>query len=174
MGKGGQRDAGKQLTWTEVQKHTTRDDRWIVIDREVYDVTNWSKKHPGGSRLISHYAGQDATVRFYLNQLTFNTCAIINANVSLDETLGPQHWTDFKMLKFNGFRDNNLNIFHYSSFYICYFAKLYNMLQIFTLCRPFTLPDEHFRSLSEKMWYIIQQLYRITIIHQTKSTSLLF
>ncbi|NXU73907.1 FADS1 desaturase, partial [Oreotrochilus melanogaster] len=34
---------------------------WLVIDRKVYDVTKFSKRHPGGSRVMKHYAGQDAT-----------------------------------------------------------------------------------------------------------------
>lgn len=34
-----------------------------MVDRKVYDVSQFSKRHPGGSRVISHYAGQDATVR---------------------------------------------------------------------------------------------------------------
>ncbi|NXS30124.1 FADS1 desaturase, partial [Pomatostomus ruficeps] len=37
---------------------------WLVIDRKVYDVSKFSKRHPGGSRVISHYAGQDATDAF--------------------------------------------------------------------------------------------------------------
>ena len=63
MGKGGQSKRGEEeLTWTEVEKHTKHSDKWIVIEGKAYDITNWSKKHPGGSRVISHYAGQDATV----------------------------------------------------------------------------------------------------------------
>lgn len=66
MGKGGQRDGkgGEMIPWSEVEKHNTRDDKWIVIDGEVYDVTQWARKHPGGSRIISHYAGEDATEPF--------------------------------------------------------------------------------------------------------------
>lgn len=54
----------KELTWEEVRKNNgvKGSDKWIVINGEVYDVTKWSKKHPGGSKVISHYAGQDATV----------------------------------------------------------------------------------------------------------------
>ncbi|NXF26295.1 FADS1 desaturase, partial [Rhodinocichla rosea] len=37
---------------------------WLVVDRKVYDVSQFSKRHPGGSRVISHYAGQDATDAF--------------------------------------------------------------------------------------------------------------
>jgi len=67
MGKGGQR-AGEPrplYTWDEVREHATKDnDRWFVIDGEVYDITRWAGKHPGGSRVITHYAGQDATEAF--------------------------------------------------------------------------------------------------------------
>ncbi len=66
MGKGGQKSASHhkhEFTWEEVRKHVQRDDKWLVINKEVYDITNWSRRHPGGSRVISHYAGQDASVR---------------------------------------------------------------------------------------------------------------
>ena len=55
-------DQVRQLTWAEVEKHSTRTDKWFVIDRGVYDISNWCKKHPGGLAVISHFAGQDATV----------------------------------------------------------------------------------------------------------------
>jgi fatty acid desaturase 2 (delta-6 desaturase) len=64
MGRGGQGSQKPKLPWSEIERHNSRDDRWIVIGGEVYDVTSWSYKHPGGSRLIGHYAGQDATVSF--------------------------------------------------------------------------------------------------------------
>lgn len=51
-----------EYSWEDVAKHTSRQDGWLVIDGNVYDVTNWAKKHPGGSRILFHYAGQDATV----------------------------------------------------------------------------------------------------------------
>uniref|UniRef100_A0A8W8KT35 Cytochrome b5 heme-binding domain-containing protein n=1 Tax=Magallana gigas TaxID=29159 RepID=A0A8W8KT35_MAGGI len=62
MGKG-----GKQLgtySYQEVSKHDKRDDRWIIINNQVYNITNWARRHPGGSRVIGHYAGQDATDAF--------------------------------------------------------------------------------------------------------------
>ena len=64
MGKGGQQRENKEAvyTWSEVQLHTKKDDKWLVIDGQVYNITNWAGKHPGGMRVISHYAGQDATV----------------------------------------------------------------------------------------------------------------
>ena len=66
MGEGGQNvsnaHSGRAISWEEVQKHVHRNDKWIVINNQVYDVTAWSLKHPGGSRVINHYAGQDASV----------------------------------------------------------------------------------------------------------------
>lgn len=49
-------------TRQEVSGHKKLGDCWIVIDGEVYNVTSWLKKHPGGARLLMHYAGEDATV----------------------------------------------------------------------------------------------------------------
>uniref|UniRef100_A0A8C2GQM4 Fatty acid desaturase 2 n=1 Tax=Cyprinus carpio TaxID=7962 RepID=A0A8C2GQM4_CYPCA len=73
MGGGGQqtdRIAGSNgrfgtYTWEEVQKHTKSGDQWIVVERKVYNVSQWVKRHPGGLRIIGHYAGEDATDAFH-------------------------------------------------------------------------------------------------------------
>lgn len=52
----------RQFTWDEVRQHSTKKDRWFVIENRVYDVSKWMK-HPGGQMVLTHYAGQDATVR---------------------------------------------------------------------------------------------------------------
>ncbi|XP_060566805.1 acyl-CoA 6-desaturase-like [Ruditapes philippinarum] len=102
MGRGGQGSQKPKLPWSEIERHNSRDDRWIVIGGEVYDVTSWSYKHPGGSRLIGHYAGQDATeavgafhnnetqVNKYLKSMHIGT---VENNVELDIA------TDFRKLK---------------------------------------------------------------------------
>ncbi|NXK42371.1 FADS2 desaturase, partial [Piprites chloris] len=72
MGKGGEQggDSGEPAgqirfyTWEEIQKHNLRTDKWLVIERKVYNVTKWANKHPGGQRVISHCAGEDATDAF--------------------------------------------------------------------------------------------------------------
>uniref|UniRef100_A0AAZ3QB77 Cytochrome b5 heme-binding domain-containing protein n=1 Tax=Oncorhynchus tshawytscha TaxID=74940 RepID=A0AAZ3QB77_ONCTS len=67
MGGGGQQteSSGSAVyTWEEVQKHCHRSDQWLVIDRKVYNITQWAKRHPGGIRVISHFAGEDATEAF--------------------------------------------------------------------------------------------------------------
>uniref|UniRef100_A0A8C6YNU9 Fatty acid desaturase 1-like n=1 Tax=Nothoprocta perdicaria TaxID=30464 RepID=A0A8C6YNU9_NOTPE len=55
------------FTWEEVRVHNGRGqgrEQWLVINRKVYDVSEFSNRHPGGKRVIGHYAGQDATDAF--------------------------------------------------------------------------------------------------------------
>ncbi|XP_012518173.1 PREDICTED: fatty acid desaturase 2 [Propithecus coquereli] len=73
MGKGGNQGEGATerespmptFSWEEIQKHNLRTDKWLVIDRKVYNITKWSSRHPGGQRVIGHYAGEDATDAFH-------------------------------------------------------------------------------------------------------------
>uniref|UniRef100_A0A8C8EG62 Cytochrome b5 heme-binding domain-containing protein n=1 Tax=Oncorhynchus tshawytscha TaxID=74940 RepID=A0A8C8EG62_ONCTS len=64
VGPDGGRGGSAVYTWEEVQKHCHRSDQWLVIDRKVYNITQWAKRHPGGIRVISHFAGEDATDAF--------------------------------------------------------------------------------------------------------------
>ncbi|XP_044125415.1 acyl-CoA 6-desaturase [Bufo gargarizans] len=73
MGKGGQNEdscssgcvkSEPRYTWEEVQKHNTKSDKWMVIERKVYNISDWVRRHPGGNRVISHYAGEDASEAF--------------------------------------------------------------------------------------------------------------
>merc|ERR1740130_633028 len=54
------------IPWEEVQKHTAKDDLWLLIDGNVYDVTPFLDLHPGGGQLIIEAAAQDATSKFEL------------------------------------------------------------------------------------------------------------
>lgn len=55
------------FTWEDVAQRTGQDpalqERWVVIDRKVYDISHFYRRHPGGALLISSHAGQDVTVR---------------------------------------------------------------------------------------------------------------
>ena len=65
MGKGGRKNGNTShelYTWDEIKSHNRRGDMWIVVNEQVYDVTEWSNRHPGGARILGHHAGQDATV----------------------------------------------------------------------------------------------------------------
>ena len=52
-----------EYTMKEVKKHNTRKDAWIVIKGNVYDITEWIDKHPGGD-IIMKGVGKDATQLF--------------------------------------------------------------------------------------------------------------
>lgn len=53
------------LTLTEVAKHTTVDDCWMVVNNQVYDLSSYTKagKHPGGETILKG-CGQEATEMF--------------------------------------------------------------------------------------------------------------
>lgn len=53
----------KNYNIKEVKKHNTRKDAWTVINKGVYDITNWIDKHPGGD-IIMKGVGKDATQLF--------------------------------------------------------------------------------------------------------------
>lgn len=47
-------------TWEEIKNNKP----WIVIDGYVYDIGTFSKKHPGGPKIIKNHVGQDASDAF--------------------------------------------------------------------------------------------------------------
>ncbi|MEK9176673.1 MAG: cytochrome b5-like heme/steroid binding domain-containing protein [Patescibacteria group bacterium] len=49
---------------TEVAKHDSASSCWTVIDGNVYDLTKWIPKHPGGPGAILGICGKDATKPF--------------------------------------------------------------------------------------------------------------
>jgi len=57
--------AGKTFTREEVAKHNSKNDLWLIIDDEVYDLTKFVNVHPGGAEALIDYAGKEATEAFY-------------------------------------------------------------------------------------------------------------
>ncbi|KAL2642066.1 hypothetical protein R1flu_009653 [Riccia fluitans] len=49
----------KVVTLEEVRKHRTPEDAWIVVDGEVYDITDFLENHPGGAELIMEHLEDD-------------------------------------------------------------------------------------------------------------------
>lgn len=52
---------GGGIPYSEIEKHNTKADAWVVLFGEVYDVTKWIPIHPGGEGAVVAYAGKDAT-----------------------------------------------------------------------------------------------------------------
>jgi cytochrome b involved in lipid metabolism/uncharacterized membrane protein len=51
-------------TLADVAQHAARTDCWTAVDGQVYDLTAWVAKHPGGPGTIAGMCGVDATAAF--------------------------------------------------------------------------------------------------------------
>ena len=56
----------QSYTLSEVQKHNTPGNAWIIISGHVYDVSDFAELHPGGRAFIYRNAGTDCTDSFKL------------------------------------------------------------------------------------------------------------
>ena len=79
-------------TIMEISTHNTPDDCWIYANNNVYNVTKFIKKHPGGLNSIIKYAGKDCSIhysfhtekaktewkKYKIGEITNNNCCIIN------------------------------------------------------------------------------------------------
>ena len=48
----------------ELSKHNTKDDLWVAIHGNVYDLTEFAHEHPAGFQSIFDLAGTDGTEAF--------------------------------------------------------------------------------------------------------------
>lgn len=48
-------------TVEEVAQHNTPASLWVIMNRKVYDVTAFHKRHPGGPNMLLQMGGKDAT-----------------------------------------------------------------------------------------------------------------
>ncbi|XP_044281985.1 acyl-CoA (8-3)-desaturase-like [Varanus komodoensis] len=56
------------FTWDEIGLRTKQEDpnreMWLVIDRKVYDISSFHRRHPGGSRILNSHVGEEVTDAF--------------------------------------------------------------------------------------------------------------
>lgn len=55
---------GKLWSVTEIARHNTTSDCWIIVEDKVYDVTQYIPFHPGGSQQIINWCGKEASDAF--------------------------------------------------------------------------------------------------------------
>eukprot|EP00484_Ammonia_sp_Unknown_P025452 CAMPEP_0197027504 /NCGR_PEP_ID=MMETSP1384-20130603/7403_1 /TAXON_ID=29189 /ORGANISM="Ammonia sp." /LENGTH=225 /DNA_ID=CAMNT_0042456359 /DNA_START=27 /DNA_END=704 /DNA_ORIENTATION=+ len=60
----------------EVKKHNKRDDCWMVLNGNVFDITEYIPYHPGGDEILKA-KGRDGTVLFYTFHRWVNVEALI-------------------------------------------------------------------------------------------------
>jgi len=68
-------------SWNEIKSN-----KWIVINEKIYDIEKFSKKHPGGERLMMNHVDQDATVYFHFS-LKLKFVSFYLKNIFINRTL---------------------------------------------------------------------------------------
>lgn len=53
----------QQFTMADVAKHQSETDCWTVVSGEIYDITRYIPRHPGGKEIL-RACGNDATTLF--------------------------------------------------------------------------------------------------------------
>jgi len=61
------------FTKEDVEKHCTKEDCWMIVKGNVYDVTTYFDFHPGGHQALMNFAGKDGTenVEFHSSKMMF-------------------------------------------------------------------------------------------------------
>lgn len=72
------------ISLEEVAKHNTAEDCWVAIEGQVYNITNFLGRHPGGKSILLKVAGTDATKQF----LKFHPVDVIKKMLKPEEYLG--------------------------------------------------------------------------------------
>jgi cytochrome b involved in lipid metabolism len=58
-------EMSKRFSTADVASHKTASDLWIIVDEDVYDLTNFQEEHPGGKKILQRVAGKDASKQFW-------------------------------------------------------------------------------------------------------------
>ncbi|KAG2663538.1 hypothetical protein I3843_16G037000 [Carya illinoinensis] len=56
--------AARIFTLSQVERHRSKKDCWLVINGRVLNVTKFLKEHPGGEEVLMESAGKDASKEF--------------------------------------------------------------------------------------------------------------
>jgi len=56
--------APKSYTAAQVAKHSSASSCWTIVGKNVYDVTKYVAKHPGGAAVIKSMCGKDGSAMF--------------------------------------------------------------------------------------------------------------
>jgi 4-hydroxysphinganine ceramide fatty acyl 2-hydroxylase len=56
-------------SFKEIYSHNKESDGWIIIDKKIYNISNFIQLHPGGKEIILPYLGNDVTEVFKTNKV---------------------------------------------------------------------------------------------------------
>lgn len=54
-------NSSPKFTYEEVSKHNIKEDLWVIVNKKVYNVTDFVWQHPGGKDPFLENAGTDVT-----------------------------------------------------------------------------------------------------------------
>ncbi|PLB54885.1 cytochrome B2 [Aspergillus steynii IBT 23096] len=54
----------RSVSTREIARHNGADDCWLVVNNQVWDLSDFAPNHPGGAETILRYAGRDATAAY--------------------------------------------------------------------------------------------------------------
>ncbi|KAF9073533.1 FMN-dependent dehydrogenase-domain-containing protein [Rhodocollybia butyracea] len=83
------------LSIEEIAKHKDESSCWVIIKNEVYDVTEFLLRHPGGPAILLNYGGRDATSAYE----PIHSSDAIQRNLSPSQCLGPLKSSDARDLE---------------------------------------------------------------------------
>lgn len=91
--------ASRVLTMEEVARHNKPSDCWVVYRGVVYDITQYLKYHPGGSKILLTVAGKDCTSAFMKHHRWVNCAAILKGTqVGVIASAATQQWSSANQL----------------------------------------------------------------------------
>lgn len=61
---GGTAVVTKSYSKSQVAKHNTAGNCWTIVGKNVYNLTSYAKKHPGGASRIVRLCGKNGTAAF--------------------------------------------------------------------------------------------------------------
>ena len=57
----------------EIIKHNIKNDLWIIINKKVYNITSFVKRHPGDEKMFIRHTGEDLNKSFKMFKREHNT-----------------------------------------------------------------------------------------------------
>lgn len=138
------------LSVSEIQKHNTASDCWIVVDNNVWNLTDFAPNHPGGSAIIHKYAGLDASETYnsihaptiLLDNLgQENLIGTLDATMDLQELQLPLSTAEVQKTKTKGKRGEETEI-----------EEEYQKPALNTLISSHDFEEVASKTLSKKTW----------------------
>ncbi|PYH30980.1 cytochrome B2 [Aspergillus neoniger CBS 115656] len=87
----------KRISAAEVAHHCSPSDCWVVINDQIWDLTEFAPEHPGGCGAILRYAGQDASQVY--NEV--HTPDLISKTLTTDKLIGHLDQSSFHAKSYN-------------------------------------------------------------------------